>query len=133
MKRSRSSYLSHFDLLQIRTRLNAQYHTRFEIMSPDRLQSALAAPRHEFFGQAMFPSVWNKSARLLEALIRNHPFFDGNKRIAFAAVTEFLDRNGYVLTAAAADATSLTRSIALRQIDVAAIEAWLQAHATPAA
>lgn len=122
-------YLSQFDVLQIRTKLDAQLRTSFRTMNMDSLQSALAAPRQAFFGQEMYSSIWDKAAALLVGLIRNHPFVDGNKRIAFIAVTEFLQRNGYDLHCDQTQATAFTRTIALGNEDTTAIGQWLSIHA----
>ena len=98
-------------------------------MNLNNLQSALAAPRQAFFGQEMYPTMWDKAGALLHALIRNHPFVDGNKRIAFIAVTEFLRRNGYDLRVTAGEATAFTKQIAQGIVEPETIAAWLQAHA----
>lgn len=44
------------------------------------LDSALSLPFQTFDGQALYPSVQQKAARLGFSLVRNHPFSDGNKR-----------------------------------------------------
>lgn len=122
-------YLSQFDVLQIRTRLDARLHTSFKTMNASSLQAAIAAPRQAFFGQEMYPTVWDKAAALLHALIRNHPFVDGNKRIAWLAVTEFFQRNGYALRADAAEAAGFTKQIAQGHVEPQAISAWLRERA----
>ncbi len=105
-------YISHFDVLQIRTRLAAREGERFDVMSVDSLKSALAAPRASMFGQELHATVWDKAAALLFSLIKNHPFYDGNKRIALLAVEEFLQRNGWQLTAAPEDAQRFATRVA---------------------
>lgn len=121
-------YLSQFDVLQIRTRLAARLHTSFDELNLSSLQSALASPRQSMFGEEFFPTLWDKAAALLTALIRNHPFYDGNKRIAFVAVSEFLRRNGWEMTVEFDQATPFTTAIAAGRCDSAAIIAWLQEH-----
>ena len=46
------------------------------------------------FGEPAYPSVESKAAHLLYFIIKNHPFSDGNKRIASLLFVEFLNRNG---------------------------------------
>lgn len=121
-------YLSQFDVLQIRTKLAARLHTSFDELNLSGLQSALAAPKQSMFGQELQPTLWDKAAVLLTLLIKNHPFYDGNKRIALSAVNEFLRRNGWELTIDLPQATAFTTGIAAGRTDVAAIVAWLQAH-----
>jgi death-on-curing protein len=121
-------YLSQFDVLQIRTKLAAQVHDSFDELNLHGLQSALAAPRQSMFGVELQPTIWDKAAILLTLLIKNHPFYDGNKRIAFIAVREFLQRNGWSLTLAMNEAASFTTNIAAGRVDGAEVVDWLQAH-----
>jgi death-on-curing protein len=122
-------YLSQFDLLQIRTKLQARLGTSFPTMDLDRLQGALAAPRQVVFGHELHATLWDKAAVLVTRLIVNHPFYDGNKRVAAAAVREFLRRNGYELAADESSVNAITRQIVAGEIDIAALSAWLERHA----
>ena len=47
-----------------------------------------------FDGRDLYPSIEEKAAHLLYFIVKNHSFVDGNKRIAAAIFTWFLDRNG---------------------------------------
>jgi len=47
-----------------------------------------------FDGQDLYPSIEEKAAHLLYFIVKNHSFVDGNKRIATAIFTWFLERNG---------------------------------------
>lgn len=52
------------------------------------LESALAAPMQSFDGVDIYPTLWQKAARLAFGLVKNHPFVDGNKRIGAHAMLE---------------------------------------------
>lgn len=56
--------------------------------------SALHAPAAGFGGVELYPEVFDKAAVLCVRLARNHPLPDGNKRVAYVALLEFLARNG---------------------------------------
>ena len=116
-------------MLQIRTKLAAELREQFDVMNLNGLQSALAAPRQIVFGQELYPLLWDKAAALLTLLIRNHPFYDGNKRIAMLGVREFLHRNGWQLVVSNEDASTFTKGVVLGRNDVDEVKAWLQAHA----
>jgi len=58
--------------------------------------SALAAPEASFEGIEVYAGLAQKAAILGSRLIRNHPLSDGNKRTAWLAMMEFLERNGAV-------------------------------------
>ncbi len=54
------------------------------------LEPALASPFQSFDGKDLFPSVYQKAARLGFGLASNHAFVDGNKRIGAHAMLVFL-------------------------------------------
>ena len=56
--------------------------------------SALAAPQAGFGGVDAYPDFETKAAVLCWHLVKNHPLPDGNKRSAFLATVEFVERNG---------------------------------------
>lgn len=57
------------------------------------LESAVNAPFQTFGGQDLFPSIYEKAARLLYGIANNHAFVDGNKRTAVHAMEVFLILN----------------------------------------
>ena len=57
-------------------------------------ESALSAPAVGFGEVEFYPDVIDKAAVLCVRLARNHPLPDGNKRVAYLALVEFLARNG---------------------------------------
>ena len=58
------------------------------------LFSALAQPSSIFHGQYLHPTLHDKAAAYLFHLCQNHPFIDGNKRVALVSTLIFLDLNG---------------------------------------
>ena len=62
------------------------------------LDSALAQPQATFGGEFLHSTIYEQAAAYLYHLSRNHPFIDGNKRTACAAMETFLELNGYYLT-----------------------------------
>ena len=121
-------YLSQFDLLQIRTRLQAETRQSFDVMSTNGLQSALAAPRQAVFGHEVHSGLINKAAILFSRLIRNHPFYDGNKRIAGEALRLFLRRNQVELIASETELLQYARRIVLEDPAQEELEAWIAEH-----
>ncbi len=57
--------------------------------------SALQAPAASFRGSDLYPTFSRKAAALCFRLCNNHPLVDGNKRVAYEALREFVARNGY--------------------------------------
>lgn len=61
------------------------------------LESAVHRPRQSVFGEDAYPSLFDKAAALLESLVKNHCFHNGNKRTAYLVTKSFLLLNGYHL------------------------------------
>ena len=64
------------------------------IRDPRLLESAVAAPRASYGGEALIGEAVEIAAAYLFYLCRNHPFADGNKRTALGACLVFIDVNG---------------------------------------
>ena len=65
------------------------FSTRF----PNALESCLAVPFQKFSGKYLYPTLVSKATMLFYLLIKNHPFQNGNKRIAMTTLFVFLHRN----------------------------------------
>jgi death on curing protein len=63
------------------------------------LESALAQPEASFGGEYVHKDLFHMAAVYGFHLCQNHPFYDGNKRIALIAMYTFLYVNGYQLVA----------------------------------
>jgi death-on-curing protein len=119
-------YISHFDLLQIRTRLQAGARQPFDLLNPNGLHSALAAPKQAVFGEEMHEGVLRKAAVLFTRLIVNHPFYDGNKRIAVEALQLFLRRNSPNVHVGDEQALNWANEVARHTADENAVHGWLE-------
>jgi death-on-curing family protein len=62
-----------------------------------KLESILAQIQANYFGRELYRGLVNKAAWMFYCLITNHPFQNGNKRIALLALFYFLKRNTYEL------------------------------------
>lgn len=88
------------------------------------LDSALnRAPNLAHYGQPDFAEL---AAAYGVALAKNHPFVDGNKRVAFLSVGVFLMLNGHRLTATQVDATLIMFAVAAGEIDEPAFAEWIR-------
>lgn len=91
------------------------------------LDSALAQPMASGAGRLLHRTLHEQAAAYLFHLCSNHPFVDGNKRLAFAAVDVFLRVNGFRLTLSDEDAYQLTMKVARGQIRKRAVLATIRA------
>jgi death-on-curing protein len=81
------------------------------------LESALEQPRATFGRQLLHKTVVEQAAAYLFHLAQNHPFIDGNKRVAFAAADTFLRLNGRRLQLSDRAAYKLVTRIASGEMD----------------
>jgi len=65
----------------------------FSSRFPNILESCLATPFQRFSKKPLYPTLVSKAAMLFYLLIKNHPFQNGNKRIAMTTLLVFLYRN----------------------------------------
>ena len=65
------------------------FTTRF----PNVLESCLITPFQKFSGKSLYPSLVSKASILFYLMIKNHPFQNGNKRIAITTLLIFLQGN----------------------------------------
>ena len=92
------------------------------------LESALARPAASFAGSDLYPTLSGKTSALMHSLVSNHPFVDGNKRIAVAAAELFLAINGYRLSASDDDLETFTLAAAEGSLEAAEMRIWFQQH-----
>lgn len=124
-------YLSIEDILDIQAEVAATNINSCAVRTAHALGSALAAPRRSAFGAEIYPTLAGKAGALVYALVQNHPFWDGNKRIAAAALRLFIARNGAELAADTAALMALTKGIALGEARGNDLASWVTEHITP--
>src|SRR3974390_3227815 len=88
------------------------------------LESAAFRPQIGYYSTAA-----EEAAALMESLVNNHPFLDGNKRVAFAAMHTFLLVNGYDLEVRPLAAYDfMVHSIARGEFRFGPILEWINNH-----
>jgi death-on-curing protein len=95
------------------------------------LLSAVGRPGASFEGQGLYPDVFHQAAALMESLVRNHPFVDGNKRTGAAAAVLFLRANGYALSSEQEELVNKVLQVAVGELDVVQLADWPRAHSRP--
>ncbi len=91
------------------------------------LQSALARPR-QHYAYAKTTGIPDMAAIYTAAIVRNHPFFDGNKRTGFVIGVLFLELNGFQFQATEEDAAQAVMALAAGTLDEAGFARWLKAN-----
>jgi death-on-curing protein len=122
-------YLTAEQVLFIHARLIAETGGLHGVRDLAMLESALGRSAASFDGRNLYPDPFAKAAALMESLINNHPFVDGNKRTGIAAAALLLRINGYKLTADPADLEITTLHVAQNKMNLTRITAWLRQNA----
>ena len=91
-------FLSRFVVLALHEDMITTFGGATGVRDEGLLDSALAQPQATFGGEFLHPTIYGQAAAYLYHISRNHPFIDGNKRTACAAMETFLELNGYELT-----------------------------------
>ena len=80
------------------------------------LKAAVAQPRMTFDSEDLYPSLIDKAAALCFSLVMNHPFVDGNKRVAHVAMETFLLLNGLEVSAPVNEQEQVMLGLAAGQV-----------------
>lgn len=115
-----------FQLLELHQNLIAESGGASGIRDFGALESALAQPEMTFGGQDLYPTLVEKAAALAYSLVMNHPFLDGNKRAAHAAMEIILVLNGYEINASVDEQENLFLNLASGKIKRQDLVEWLQ-------
>lgn len=89
-----TDYLTFAEVLAIHDDQIERYGGSTRVRDPGLLEAALFRPQTGYYADLI-----EEAAALWESLAQNHPFVDGNKRVAFAATYTFLAINGMRITA----------------------------------
>ena len=122
-----TSYPTVDEVIVVHAQLIARFGGSSGIRDRGALESGVARPRSGYYAD-----IIQEAAALWESLSQNHPFVDGNKRVAVTVTAAFLRVNGYRLEFDDAEAFQFliglyeTGMMRFRQL-----ETWLRQHAVP--
>lgn len=116
-------FLSLDEVLEIHTRVIEKFGGEPGVRDLGLLESALYRPQSGYYEDLV-----GMAAALFESLLMNHPFVDGNKRVAFFATDVFLRLNGWRLVVDAHQAYGLlTGLLESGQCDLEHLSEWIRA------
>lgn len=121
-------YLTPEQVLFIHSRLIAETGGSHGVRDLGLLESAVARPRATFDDKELYPDLFTKAAALMDSLVNNHPFVDGNKRTGVTTAGLFLRVNGRKLAAPPADLEAVTLRLAAEGMEIAELAAWLRGN-----
>jgi death-on-curing protein len=121
-------YLTPEEVLFIHARLIAETGGLHGLRELALLESAVARPQASFEGRDLYADLFAKATVLLESLVNNIPFLDGNKRTGITAVALFLRINGYRFKVTNEDMVAFVLKVAQKQLNFEEVTVWLKKH-----
>ena len=100
------------------------------ITDDNALESALARAQQRWTSEPK-TGLPRLAAAYAFGIARNHPFRDGNKRVAFVAAATFLGLNGLDLVATEEDVVEAILALAAGDLDEEAVADWIRSRVEP--
>lgn len=119
-------YLVVEEVLKLHSRVIEQTGGSLGVRDEGALASAVAQPQMTFGGDDLYPTMVEKVSALGFSLAMNHPFLDGNKRTAHAAMEVFLVLNGFEIQASTDDQEEVMLSLAKGNLKREGLIKWLK-------
>lgn len=117
-----TEYLTFVEVLTIHKDLINKYGGIHGLRDPGALESALYRPQTGYY-----EDIIQEAAALWESLSQNHPFIDGNKRVAFAVMYTFLVINNVYLKANSEETYSFINYLfESNSFEFSKLEKWLR-------
>jgi death on curing protein len=121
------SYPTASEVIAVHAQLIARFGGSLGIRDRGALESALARPQSGYYND-----IIQEAAALWESLSQNHPFVDGNKRVAVTVTAAFLKVNGYRLEFDDIEASSFLLSLyETGKLRFKELETWMRQHTVP--
>ncbi len=121
-----TEYLSVAQILALHAKLVDDFGGSDGVRDRGSLESAVARPTATFAGEDLYADLADKAAALMHSLVLNHPFIDGNKRIAVHAAELFVELNGSELRAGDNELEAMTMKAADGKVAVEALAIWFR-------
>lgn len=122
-------FLSIEDTLSVHERMIEEFGGLPGVADRGLLESAVSMPTAGFAGEFLHKSLPAMAAAYLFHLCKNHPFFDGNKRVAVVAAEVFLNINGMSLDVSNEELKGLCLGVAAGEISKDETVAFFENHA----
>jgi death on curing protein len=119
-------YLSIEQVLALHTAQLRLYGGASGLRDRGALEAALARPAMTFDGEDLYEDVASKAAALMHSLVLNHPFVDGNKRVAAHAAIVFAELNDHEFLATSDELVEMTLAVAEGKIQAEALAIWFR-------
>ena len=120
-------YLTVAEVVAIHHHQIEEYGGEHGLLNQGALEAAVFRPQTGYYGD-----LSEEAAALLESLVNNHAFLDGNKRVGFAGMHTFLQMNGFDLDVSSSAAFAfMMKTITGGKFRFGLLHEWISAHLVP--
>lgn len=120
-------YLTVAEVIAIHHHQIEEYGGAHGLRDQGSLESAVFRAQTGYYNE-----VIEEAAALLESLVNNHAFVDGNKRVGFAAMHTFLLINGFDLSVSSKSAFEfMIKTMEAGKFRFTLLHAWISEHTVP--
>ena len=116
------------EILKIHAILVEKFGGSDGVRDNDLLESAINRPYQTFDGQELYPSALEKAAAILESIVKNHPFMDGNKRTGYVLARLILMEAELDINADQTTKYEFVIDVSINKLDYDQIKEWLLQH-----
>jgi death on curing protein len=121
-------FLKVSQVLFIHDQMVKRFGGSFGVRDLGLVESAVARPQAGFGGEYLYKNIFDMAAALLQSLLKNHPFIDGNKRTALTSTGVFLKLNGYRLKNNHKEEVEFAVHVDNQNLTLEQISKWLKEH-----
>ena len=119
------------DVLLIHETLISEFGGNNGVRDKGLLMSALKRPFDGFGDGEFYPTIEEKSAAIVESIVKNHPFLDGNKRSGYVLMRMLLLTKDKDINATTKEKYDFVIAIASGKIDFNQIAEWVVSNSSP--
>jgi len=116
------------EAIKVHEILVEKYGGKSGIRDLGALESAINRPYATFHSEELYPTAIDKATALIESIVVNHPFIDGNKRTGYVLMRLLLMEQGFDISATEEDKYKFVISIASGGIKTEDIREWIKSH-----
>ncbi|MBI5639813.1 MAG: type II toxin-antitoxin system death-on-curing family toxin [Nitrospirae bacterium] len=121
-------YLTAEQVLFIHSRIIDETGGSHGLRDVGLLESAVSRPKATYGNEDLYPTLSHKAAALMESIVKNHPFLDGNKRTAITSAGIFVQMNGHLLEASQKELVDFTLALATKKAAFEMAVKWFRTH-----
>lgn len=121
-------YLTVAQVLAIHDQMIKRFGGSHGIRDIGLIESAVARPKGGFGKEEFYKDLFTKAAALLQSLLKNHAFVDGNKRTSLTSAAIFLKINGYNFRNSGKEEIKFAIKVDNENLNLEQIAAFLKSH-----